>query len=97
MTTKKRKDDLIGGIRFVTLTILHDLPVAERLRHVLKQNGVGAVIINDEPLQARPPDERARASAPRDGFRIEVPDVMLEKAREILSKSETRIFERNDE
>ena len=87
-----RKDDLLGGIRFVKLTTVYHLPTAEEIQRRLREGGVGAVILNDEQYQARPEKERARAVAGQDGFRIDVPERMEGKAREILSR-----FEREEE
>ncbi len=87
MPRKKRApgpSDLLQDVKFVKLTMLHDLAYAEQLQAVLRQQGVGAVIINDETVQARPKEERADVSS-LDGFRIEVPAPMIEKARSILN------------
>jgi hypothetical protein len=78
--------DLLGGIKFVKLTAVADLPVAEAIQKLLRRRGVAAVIINDERFQARPESERAEAAPPPEGFRIEVPEKALEKAREALAE-----------
>ncbi len=86
MPRKKRTPgpaDLLQDVKFVKLTMLHDLAYAEQLQAVLRQQGVGAVIINDENVQGRPKEERADVSS-LEGFRIEVPAPMIQKAMTIL-------------
>lgn len=80
------EEDLLHNIKFVKLTAVPDLPYAEAIQKRLRDGGIGAVIINDEPVQARPDEERARAVSPPEGFRLEVPEVLLEKARRILAE-----------
>ncbi len=77
--------DLLGNIRFVKLVAVGELLYAEAIQKALRSEGVGAVIINDEAWQARPDSVRARAIPPADGFRIEVPEPMLAKARKALA------------
>lgn len=77
--------DLLRNVKFVKLTAVIDLPYAEAIQAAMRRGGVGAVIINDEKFQSRPDEERADASAPPGGFRIEVPEGMLSRAQEILA------------
>lgn len=83
-TRKPRPGDLMRGTKFVKLTVFHDLVIAEAVQAALREQGVGAVIINDENHQAEPAEKRAEATS-LEGFRIEVPEVMVEKARRILN------------
>ncbi len=78
--------DLLHNIKFVKLIAVSDLPYAESIQKALRQKGIGAVIINDEHVQARPEEERAAAVPPPEGFRIEVPEIMVEKARRVLAE-----------
>lgn len=80
--------DWMGNVKFVLLTTVPDLPLAEALKKLLWDEGVGAVVINDEEYQARPDSERAQAVPKGEGFRIEVPEPLYEKARAILEKKE---------
>lgn len=80
--------DLLGDVKFVKLTAVHDLPRAEMLRKILRDSKVGAVIINDEHYQARPDAERADAKPEGGAFRIEVPEPVIELAREVLEAIE---------
>ncbi len=93
MTRKRhpRPDDLMRGMKFVKLATFHDLAIAEAIQSALREAGIGAVIINDEEFQSRAPKERAEVTS-MEGFRIEVPETMVEKARAILqdlTKDET--------
>lgn len=86
-----KPDDLLKGARFVKLATFHDLAIAEAVQKALRKSGVGAVIINDEKFQARPDPERAEVTS-LEGFRIEVPELAIEKARAVLhdlTKDET--------
>lgn len=78
------KDNLLRDVKFVKLATVHELAEAEAIQKALRNAGVGSVIINDEKYQARPEPERGRAVTPEDGFRIEVPEVLVEKARQAL-------------
>lgn len=78
--------DLLHNIKFVKLTAVPDLPYAEAIQKRLRDLGIGVVIINDEPVQARPDEERARAVPPPEGFRLEVPEILMEKARRALAE-----------
>ena len=77
--------DLLGNIRFVKLTTVHSLALAEAIREVLQKNQVASVIINDEQLQGLPDDQRNQAMAEGEPFRIEVPESIVQKARGILN------------
>lgn len=79
------RDNLLRDVKFVKLVSVSDLPHAEQIQLALRQQRVGSVIINDERHQARPPAERASAAPPPEGFRIEVPEPLLEKARTVLA------------
>jgi hypothetical protein len=86
-----RPDDMMRGIKFVKLATFHDLAIAEAIQAALREGGIGAVIINDEEYQSRPAQERAEVTS-LSGFRIEVPEPTVEKARAILqdlTKDET--------
>lgn len=78
--------DLLRNIKFVKLTAVPDLLYAEAIQNHLRDQGIGAVIINDEAVQARSEEERAKAIPPPEGFRLEVPEVLLEKARRLLAE-----------
>ena len=78
--------NLLHNIKFVKLVSVSDLPYAESIQKALRELGIGAVIINDERVQSRPDVERAHAIPPPEGFRIEVPEIMIEKARQALSE-----------
>jgi len=78
--------DLLHNIKFVKLVSVSDLPYAEAIQKALRELGIGVVIINDERVQARPDEERAQAVAPPEGFRLEVPEIMIEKARAALAE-----------
>jgi len=78
--------DILGDLKFVKLASFGDLPVAEAVQKILRRRGIAAIIINDERFQTRPESERAEAPSPPEGFRIEVPEAALEKAREALAE-----------
>jgi hypothetical protein len=78
--------DLLHNIKFVKLVSVSDLPYAEAIQKALRERGIGAVIINDERVQARPEEERAQAVPPPEGFRLEIPEILIEKARQVLSE-----------
>jgi len=78
--------DLLHNIKFVKLVSVSDLPYAEAIQKALRELGIGAVIINDERVQARPDEERALAVPPPEGFRLEIPEIMIEKARQVLAE-----------
>ena len=75
--------DLLGNTRFVLITTVSQLPVAEAIRDVLRKNDVAALIINDEKAQALPDDERTNAKPIGPSFRIEVPETVAKQAKEI--------------
>lgn len=77
--------DLLGNIRFVKLVTVSDLLYAEAIQKALRSERIGAIIINDEAYQGRPDPVRAQAMPPPEGFRIEVPEPMLAKARKALA------------
>ena len=77
---------MLGNTRFVHITSVSRLPVAEAIRDVLRKNDVAAVIINDEKAQELPEDERAKAKPIGPVFRIEVPESVAEKAKEVYDK-----------
>ncbi len=79
-------EDLLHNIKFVKLVSVSDLQYAESIQKALRELGIGAVIINDEYVQARPEQERAAAQPPPEGFRVEVPEIMIEKARQALAQ-----------
>ncbi len=80
--------DLLHNIKFVKLVSVSDLPYAEAIQKALRERNIGVVIINDEAVQSRPDEERALAVPPPEGFRLEVPEIMIEKARRALAELE---------
>ena len=80
------EDDLLGGITWVRILTLQDLLAAERIRDLLRGEGIGAVIINDEKFHARKEEARAKARPEGNGFRIEVPQPLVKKAKKILEE-----------
>jgi len=78
--------DLLHNIKFVKLVSVADLPYAEAIQKALRERGIGAVIINDESVQFLPEETRAQAVPPPEGFRLEVPELLVEKARRILAE-----------
>jgi hypothetical protein len=84
------EDDLLGNVKFVKLVAVIDLGYAELIQRLLGAEGIGAVIINDEAFQHRSPAERARAEAGPGGFRLEVPQQALPRARKLLEEVRRR-------
>ncbi|MHC4605602.1 MAG: putative signal transducing protein [Planctomycetota bacterium] len=70
-------DDLLGDTKFVKLTSVANLQLAEAIKAFLRQNGVAAVIIGDE--------KTGEEGGPPDTVRIEVPEQVAEKARALLN------------
>lgn len=87
------KDDLLGGETWVRILTVQDLLAAERIRDLLRDRGVGAVIINDEKFSTLPEDARAKARPEGEGFRLEVPKPLVQKAKSLLQD----IYEGKDE
>ncbi len=77
-------DDLLDGQTWVRILTVQDLLAAERIRDLLRQRGIGAVIINDEKFQTLSEEERAKARPEGEGFRLEVPQPLVQKAKRLL-------------
>ena len=77
-------DDLLDGETWVRILTVQDLRAAERIRELLRERGIGAVIINDEKFQTLSEEERAKARAAGEGFRLEVPKPLVQKAKRFL-------------
>ena len=77
--------DLLDNTKFVKLTTATSLALAEAIKNALRDSQIAAVIINDEPFQAKDEAERMKIVAEGDPFRIEVPEAMLDKSRDVLN------------
>ncbi len=77
-------DDLLDGETWVRILTVQDLLAAERIRDLLRERGIGAVIINDEKYKTLSEEERAKARPEGEGFRLEVPRPLLQKAKRLL-------------
>ena len=84
MTTPE--DDLLGGVTWVRILTLRNLPALEGIRDRLREKGVGAVIVNDEKFQSLSKEDRAKAIPPGEGFRLEVPRSLVQKAKRLLNE-----------
>ena len=77
-------DDLLDGETWVRILTVQDLLAAERIRDLLRERGIGAVIINDEKYKNLSKEERAKARPDGEGFRLEVPRPLVQKAKRLL-------------
>ena len=77
-------DDLLDGETWVRILTVQDLLAAERIRDLLRERGIGAVIINDEKYKNLSEEERAKARPDGEGFRLEVPRLLVQKAKRLL-------------